>query len=231
MASDQVLCCFKNVSLYPDGSRILARNLNIMLKSDLFNGLNQLESDKGKYEITCSQQTAVFIRSNLAAILTSQYRSIWFSYAPILNSFADDSSKRYSNRNASQGYPWKVSCNFGSMLSYDTFQSHYDDPHPFCIHIQRDQRKIPSFLSLTNVSSGIQMKVYFSSIQYDILIKLENGEQDDRVSIILMLNHPPKIYMKNNDRSYSRYTDDDHPPLFIFIFAIELLTCLHRIIS
>ena len=221
MSSDQVLCIFKNLSVYPDGSRILARNLNFYFKTNDFIGLQQLDSKNDTYEITRSQSEAIWIRSNLADILTTQHRSIWFSYEPVFNLYSNNSSIRTSASNAVTDSGWTVICNFGTMVSYDTFQSHYDDPHSFRLEIQYIQRRCQSMISLINKSSRIRMNISFNSVQSDILIKLVNDERDERVSVILMLTNPPNMFDQDSNGHCSRYTDEQYHHFFLFILHIE----------
>ena len=204
MSTDRVVCCFKNLEVYPYGSKILARNLNKLLKTTKFADLEQLRFSDDKYKFECTSVDALCIQENLADLLTTEHRAIWFTYPTvppkkpsgllqmILTGWTEES--------------WTVIFNLGAMSSYDTFTGHIpNNQYPASIKIEKDTRGRAKSIILEKKLNSHKLRFALDSLHRDILFQCGQQNDIDSFQVIFMLKGLPQIEEQLRDETVSRY--------------------------
>ena len=185
MASNQVLCCFKNFTSCPGALELLARNPN-----GIFNGIDHdqfkhVVKSEDKVEISCSRKQVERIRSYWTKQLPAKYRSIWFMYQPLFDLKSIKSKKH--NYNGDMPVSWLVGCDAGTMISSDLFQCYSSSKFLYRLDIEKDDDGRAVMIVLNDEEYRIQLRIPFDLIQHDILLNFQNINGSQSSSIILML--------------------------------------------
>jgi hypothetical protein len=145
MSTEKVLCCFKNLNVHPNRPKILARNLNKVLNTTTFDTIERQGSIGDKCELECTQEETDYIRLHLAHLVTSDHRSIWFTYQ---TKSIDDSSETNKFNSSTQKSRTPL-YNLRSIISYDKFIGHIiHNRCPALIKIYKDTRRRPKSIVL-----------------------------------------------------------------------------------
>lgn len=204
MSTGKVLCCFKNLKVNPNGPKILARNLNKSLNTTTFDILEKQGSIDDKCELDCSQDEADYIRLNLSDLVTSDHRSIWFTYRPRPGDCISENNKLNSSKNQTQK-SCTVLYNMGSMISYDTFIGHIlDNRCPASIKVYKDKRGRPKSVVLEKRYTNYRMIFNLSILHTNILVNYGQANSTGPVQIVFMLKGLPHIEQRLNNGDHIR---------------------------
>ena len=196
MSTEKVICRFKNLTIHPNGSKILARNLNKLLHTTSFDELQDPGSLNDTHEVTCSPAEADYIRSHLADLLTSDYRSIWFTYPNASGS---------QPMNGSQQGSWTVIYRLGAMLNYDTFIDYSGgNRYSAWIRIEKDVRGRPATIVLETKQTNARFRFDLQNVQKNVLVKYRAEQSKGDMEVIFMLKGLPQLYERMADGSYVR---------------------------
>lgn len=207
MSTERVLCCFKNLKVHPNGPKILARNLNKILSATTFDIIEKQGAIDDQCELECSQEEANYIRLHLSDLVTSEHRSIWFTYRTTTttndnisehNQF--DTSKNYSQKS------WKAIYNLGSMFSYDKFIGHIlSNRCPVYVKVYKDTRGRLKSVILERQYTEYRMIFDLNLFHTDILIKYGQEDNNESIQIIFMLKGLPQIEQRHGNGDITRY--------------------------
>jgi hypothetical protein len=204
MSTVKVLCCFKNLKVHPNGPKILARNLNKVLNTTNFDIIEAQGTINDKCELECSQEEADYIRLHLADLVTSDHRSIWFTYRTKPSDYSSEINKFNSSKNRTQK-SWTALYNLGAMISYDKFIGHIlDNRCPAWIKVYRDTRGRPKSIILEIQYTKYRMIFDLSILHTDILVKYGQENNNEPIQIVFMLKGLPQIEQRLENGDYIR---------------------------
>ncbi|CAF0780750.1 unnamed protein product [Adineta steineri] len=219
MSTEKVLCCFKNLNVDSRGSNILVKNLNNSFNTNTFDIIETQEENNGKCELECNLNEADFIKCHLADLVTSDHRSIWFTYKAKPSDESTQINKSKFSYTQTQK-SWTALYNFGSMKSCDTFMSHiHDNRSPVCVKIGKDTRGRPKSIVLEKQYSKYRMIFDFNMLHVDILVKYGQQEKNESIQIVFMLKASPEIKQKLATAEYTRICDSSKHPMNIDIIC------------
>ncbi|CAF0834675.1 unnamed protein product [Adineta steineri] len=215
MSTEKVLCCFKNLNVDSRGSNILVKNLNNSFNTNTFDIIGTQEANDSKCELGCDLDEAQFIMRHLADLVTSNHRSIWFTYKTRPSDESTEINKfKFSHTQTQKS--WTALYNFGSMISYDTFISHiHNNRSPVWVNIGKDTRGRPKSIVLQEKYSKYRMIFDFRMLHTDILVKYGQEEKNESIQIVFMLKVSPEIKQKLATGEYTRICDSSKHPMNI----------------
>jgi hypothetical protein len=204
MTTEKVLCCFKNLKVHPNGPKILARNLNKLLNTTTFDIIEAQGVINDQCELDCTKEEADYIRLHLADLVTSNHRSIWFTYRTKASDYPLENNKFNSPKSQTQK-SWTTLYNFGSMISYDIFIGHIlDNRYPSLIKINKDRRGRPKSIILERRYTKHRMIFDLNIFHTDILVNYGQENNHGPVQIVFMLQGLPHIEQRLDNGDFSR---------------------------
>jgi len=204
MATEKVLCCFKNLKVDPNGPKILARNLNKVLNTTTFDIVETQGANNDKCELECTKEEADYIRLHLADLVTSDHRSIWFTYQTKPNDYPLENNKINFSKNQTPK-SWTTLYNFGSMISYDKFIGHIlDNRCPAWIKVYKDTRGRPKSIILERQYTKYRMIFDLNIFDTDILVNYGQENNNGPVQIVFMLKGLPHIEQRLDNGDHIR---------------------------
>jgi len=204
MATEKVLCCFKNLKVDPNGPKILARNLNKVLNTTTFDIVETQGANNDKCELECTKEEADYIRLHLADLVTSDHRSIWFTYQTKPSDYPLENNKINFSKNQTPK-SWTTLYNFGSMISYDKFIGHIlDNRCPAWIKVYKDTRGRPKSIILERQYTKYRMIFDLNIFDTDILVNYGQENNNGPVQIVFMLKGLPHIEQRLDNGNFTR---------------------------
>ncbi|CAF3403651.1 unnamed protein product [Rotaria sp. Silwood1] len=188
--------------VHPNGPKILARNLNKTFKTTTFDVIEIQGAMNNNCELECTREEADFIGSHLLDFVTSEHRSIWFTYQTKLTDQSSENNKFIYSKNPIQK-SWKVLYNLGSMISYDKFIDHIlNNRHPARIKINKDTRGRVRSIILEIRYTQYRIIFDLNILHTNILVKYGQEKNNEPIQIILMLKGLPQIEQQHPNGSY-----------------------------
>ena len=204
MTSERVFCCFKNLKVDPNGPKILAANLNKILKTTTFDVIEEYGATENECELECSRDEVDYIRQRLPDLVTSRHRSIWFTYRSKASDYTSEINQFNSPTNSKQKN-WKALYNFGSMIGYDRFIRHIlSNRSPVLVKVYRDTRGRLKNIVLDNCHTKYRMVFDMNLFHNNVLIKYGQDSIDESIKIVFMMKGLPQIKKPVSNRDYIR---------------------------
>ncbi|CAF3143665.1 unnamed protein product [Rotaria sp. Silwood2] len=221
----QVQCRFKHIPLKRDGEQI-ATNLKTFVNPKVFDESGIKNCGKGgndTIDFKVTRKEVNEIRNKLAQVLPSDNSPVWFSilsdplHALISRSLMTTDDIRH------EGSRFSVSCQFGSLRSYNQFYSHVPFDNKIVEVSFKPGGSIPNSLYIEY--DDIRLVIPFDSIQKrNILVNKENA--NNGVYVLLSLKYLPNIYQlvsvkneneidENSDKKQVRLCADERNVAFI----------------
>ncbi|CAF4591949.1 unnamed protein product [Rotaria sp. Silwood1] len=155
-------------------------------------------------ELECTREEADFIGSHLLDFVTSEHRSIWFTYQTKLTDQSSENNKFIYSKNPIQK-SWKVLYNLGSMISYDKFIDHIlNNRHPARIKINKDTRGRVRSIILEIQYTQYRIIFDLNILHTNILVKYGQEKNNEPIQIILMLKGLPQIEQQHPNGDFIR---------------------------
>jgi hypothetical protein len=234
--SNKVYCQFKHIPSKRDGEQ-LAANIEMyvllfysfiienfisirFVKADKFDrdGIKNCgEGGNDTNQFVLSRKEANNLRNKLAQVLPNDYSPIWFTIlSDPLNSL-DECPLQTTDDNRHQGSTFSVSCQFGSLRSYNQFYSHLPFDNKIVQVMFRPSRPLSDSLNIE--FDNIRLVIPFDSIQKrNILV---NKENKNGIFILLPLKYAPYVYrleaVKNGQNSDMKQIRYDYSIHFFFL--------------
>jgi hypothetical protein len=242
--SNQVYCQFKHIPSKRDGEQ-LAANIEtyvLLFYNFLFENSISISFVKPKVfdkkgikncgeggndtiKFLLPRDEANNLRNRLAQVLPNDYSPIWFNIlADPLNSL-DQCSLQTTDDNRHQGSTFLISCQFGSLRSYNQFYAHVPFDNKIVQVTFRPPR--PYSDSLNIEFDNIRLIIPFDSIQKkNILVNKEN--EKNGIFILLPLKYLPSIYRLEpvkHDNKANQNLDMKPVRYEYYIHCFSLLKC------
>jgi hypothetical protein len=192
------------LKVHSNGPKILARNLNKLLNTTTFDIIEIQGAINNQCELECTQEEADYIRLHLADLVTSDHRSIWFTYRTKPSDYSSEYNKLNSSKHQTQK-SWTALHNFGSMSSYDQFIGHIlDNRCPAFIKVSKDTRGRPKSIILDRRYTKYRMIFDLNIFHTDILVKYGQENNNEPIQIVFMLKGLPQIEQRLDNGDYIR---------------------------
>jgi hypothetical protein len=160
------------------------------------------EGGNDTFQFKLTRDEANRIRDKFAQVLPNESSPIWFHILSDPLYALDQRPIQTTDDPRHQGSSFSVSCQFGSLRSYNQFYSHVPFDNKMVDVTFKPARQTPT--SLTIEFDDIQLVIPFNSIQKkNILVNKENGKNG--IFILIPLKYVPYIYrlepIKSDDKT------------------------------
>ncbi|CAF4060655.1 unnamed protein product, partial [Rotaria sordida] len=204
---EKIYCQFKHIPSKRDAEQIAA-NIENFIKPKEFDKLgiqNCGKSGNDTISVLFTRKDANNLRDKLTTILSSDNSPVWFCihsdpfHSMIPHSIITTDDDRHV------GLTFDISCEFGSLRSYNQFYSHVSFNNKILQVSFNPTRSIPTALYIE--FDNIRLTIPFASIQKKkILVNKEKATNG--VYVLLSLKYLPYIYQL--ERAKGKNTDDEN---------------------